>query len=219
VSGDSIPVAVSQAAVALHNITGPGTTRVSYFNPAPVPGAIPSTVVAFTGVSFFSPPAVGPTPVTRPGIAVGSVSFFNPATSTTTPVIVPTSAASAVSYRNGTGPDVVVGASRPAGTADAATFAAGPTLIIVSPKEVSRSANVSYELVLAGANLTGATAVRFSDPTGISSGVMTVSPDGTTVSVPILVDPTTPLGTVTVSVVMPDGATAITAETVLKVVP
>ncbi len=244
VTGDSVGVTVTPAITALQNITGPGTTMVSYFNPAAVVGGLVTPAFPFAAVSFFNPPqaqapvltpsgAAGsvsffnPAPVTQapivtPSGAANAVSFFNPETTSAAPVIVPTSAASAVSYHNGADPSIggAGTTAMPSGTAAGVTFAAGPTVILVSPKEVSRSANVSYQLVLSGANLGGATSVIFSDPTGITVSPFTVSADGTTLSMPILVSPSTPLATLNVSVTMAGGGTtAVTADTVLKIVP
>src|SRR5262249_46338810 len=86
---------LSDTSVKLQNTTGPGTTKVSYFNPAPVPGAA-RAAAALAGVSFFNPPSGQPPVVAAPGSAVGSVSFFNPPTGSTPPVARPAGALGSV---------------------------------------------------------------------------------------------------------------------------
>src|SRR6185436_11492018 len=95
--------------------------------------------------------------------AFGTLSFFNPA-----PLAPPNPPPQASSAEAGV------------------SFSNGPSVDSVSPALISRNGQ-AVTLTINGRNLTGATAVTLTPSTGITVGVPTVSPDGSTVTVSITV--------------------------------
>ena len=65
-------------------------------------------------------------------------------------------------------------------------------------------------MTIAGQGLTGATGVTLDPSTGITIGAPTVSPDGRTVTVSVVVSPSAPQGVVTVVVAGPGFSTPVT---------
>jgi len=198
---------------------------VSFFNPAPVTQTQPpaeSSGVA-RSVSFFNPAATpAPTQTTSSGVAA-PVSFFNPEAVAQPPSVTASAAAApAVSFVNGQDPSVAAAAAaaRNAGASlGVLTFAAGPTITSVSPGQLSASSSTPLTLVLTGANLGNVTLINLSDSTGITLGVFTIAFDGTSISIPVTLAPTTGIRTVTISVAGPDGESPVTAATVFTIVP
>jgi len=221
-------------------------TSVSFFNPAPVVGATVQQSAPFAAVSFSNAGAVQQTAQPTLQAPVTSVSFFNPAqgqqptpatTSTSTAAVSffnpepplsrqspgqGSAVAGAVSFANGPSPGSGGAGGTGAavgGTVAVTTFAAGPTVTDVSPRQLSRSAPTTQVLVLTGGNLDGATSVTFTDETGIVEGAISVSADGRSLSIPILLTPSAPDAVLTVFVTTPNGSSPITAATVVTIVP
>jgi putative Ig domain-containing protein len=200
------------------------TTSVSFFNPAPIsqPTAPAAVRSGMTTLSFFNPaPIQQPTVAATMRSGLTTLSFFNPAPLPTTQTVrAGAAAAPAVSFANGASSVGGAGtiALRAGGTLDALRFAAGPTITEISPAVLSLSAPVPT-LVITGANLFGVTDVTFSDPTGITIGAISASPDGRTLSIPIALAPTTPLATIAIVVTGATGSSPITDQTVVTIVP
>jgi hypothetical protein len=129
-------------------------------------------------------------------------------------------AAAAVSFVNGQDPSSGAAAENNAGgSLGVLTFASGPTIISVSPRQLSASATTPLTLVLAGANLNNVTSITLSDSTGMTLGAFTVALDGTSISIPMTLAPTAEVRSVTISVAGPDGASPVTSATVFTIVP
>jgi hypothetical protein len=208
--------------------TGPASVRsslttLSFFNPAPIqqPTVAATVRSGLTTLSFFNPaPTLQPTVSATARNGLTTLSFFNPAPLATVQTVLPRAAtASAVSFANraATG-GARTSAPRLGGTLDALRFAAGPTITEVSPAVLSRSAPAPI-MVITGANLFEVTDVTFSDPMGITIGAFSVSPDGRTLSVPIVLSPTTPAATITVTVTGAMGSSPISNQTAVTIVP
>jgi len=249
VAAASIVVSATPA-TPLFNTTGPGTAKISYFNPEPIPAQAHTSATSGLAVSFFNPASVqsppSPPPATfSPTFAVSffnpapvpsppspppptfsptfAVSFFNPAQPPVliTPPTPQAAAAPAISYLSGPPPSSGGGGSavpQPSAAIGGATFAAGPTVTSVSPATLSIAAG-SQALVLSGANLLGASAVNFSDATGIRVNAIDVSADGRTLTASIALAPSTPQATITISVTTASGTSPVTAATVVTIVP
>ena len=79
----------------------------------------------------------------------------------------------------------------------------------VLPAQVTRNGQ-PVTLTIAGQGLTGATSVTLNPSTGITIGAPTVSPDGRTVTVSVVVSPSAPQGVATVVVSGPGFSTPVT---------
>jgi hypothetical protein len=159
---------------------------LSFFNPAPLqPPAPPAQASSANAtLSFFNPaPLQPPTPPAQSSSAFGTLSFFNPA-----PLAPPNPPPQASSAEAGV------------------SFSNGPSVDSVSPALISRNGQ-AVTLTINGRNLTGATAVTLTPSTGITVGVPTVSPDGSTVTVSITVSASAPTGVVDVVVSGPGFST------------
>ncbi len=192
---------------------------VSFFNPAPIPapsGA--SDRLANAAVSFFNPAPVPAPSGASDRLANAAVSFFNPA-----PVPAPSGASdrlanAAVSFFNPAPVPAPSGASDRLAD-ESVSFAAGPSIVAVSPPQLSRAVSGAQTLTIRGANLTGTTAVIANPSTGIAIGSPSVSSDGATVTVAVTLTTATPTGTVNITVSGSFGTTATTAVTRFEVVP
>jgi hypothetical protein len=220
VTGDSIQVTVDPAGVPIFNKTGPGTTMISYFNPAPAAGVtVPRAAVA--GISFFSPPTGAPpaeTPSTRSAMA--RVSFFNPEPVAPPPVApVIRSAAAAVTFRNGANPVPPASTISSRAALGMTTFASGPTILEITPRQLSKATAAGQMLVITGANLQGVTSVQIGDNSGVTFAGLTASADGTSLEVTVFVAPAATVGTWTVTVTGPSGTSPISPATFIEIVP
>jgi len=121
---------------------------------------------------------------------------------------------------NGANPDFsgTVGSNVADSRVAVVTVAAGPTITSVTPTALSIT-SASPELVLTGGNLANVTTVAFDDPTGILIGAIAPSPDGHTLTIQLLLQPTTPPRTVMIAVSGPDGSSVVSSSTVFTLVP
>jgi hypothetical protein len=102
----------------------------------------------------------------------------------------------------------------------AVSLANGPTATALNPIQLSRSTTASFVVAIDGANLTGATGVRFVGiENDISVAAPLVSADGARVTVEVFVLPSAPLGRVSVVVSGPGWSTQPLANMQVEIVP
>src|SRR4029079_8340556 len=128
-------------------------SAVSYYDPAPLPGAGGTVIANVAAVSYCNPDGTC-APAAPPEPDAPQRSLVTPESSTSAPDDT-TSAAFSVSIAN------------------------GPTATRLAPAQLTHSTINPYTLVIEGANLTGATAVRLLGlESDLSMGVPVVSGDG-----------------------------------------
>ena len=213
----SIPVTVNSTDLVRMNVFGPGSTLVSYLNPAPVPaGALPPAG-AVGLASYFNPAPVDlPPEPTAFGGAATVVSFFSPDETPEEPQF-PRGAVATVSFFSPVDPDGAPAA--PGGAARIVSFVTGPSIHAVTPGQLSLSATMPQVLTLTGENLNGAITVTFSETTGITVGPPVVADDGRSLTVSVVLAPEAPEGAVHVSVSTAAGTSPITSNTHFLIVP
>ncbi len=186
---------------------------LTFFNPAPLGPPNPPLQSSSAGatLTFFNPAPLGPpNPPLQSSSARAALSFFNPAPlGPPNPPAQSSSASAALTFFN---PAPLGPPNAPPQSSSAVrvlSFSNGPSVDSVLPAQVTRNGQ-PVTLTIAGQGLTGATGVTLNPSTGITIGAPTVSPDGRTVTVSIVVSPSAPQGVVTVVVSGPGFSTPVT---------
>lgn len=189
-------------------------------NPDDVQGVFASSVSVSFGINSVSASVALPVSVQRGNISDGrsansapvSVQFGQAGVSAALSANVSVQRGESGQFMAYTNPPVSVryGASEPETVVSApVTATTGPIILNVSPVQVARGATIT--VMLTGANLSGATALRFintagNNDTGITVSNLSVSADGASLTVTFTVNSGAALGRRIIVVVLPDGS-------------
>jgi hypothetical protein len=186
---------------------------LTFFNPAPLGPPNPPLQSSSAGatLTFFNPAPLGPpNPPLQSSSARATLTFFNPAPlGPPNPPAQSSSASAALTFFN---PAPLGPPNAPPQSSSAVrvlSFSNGPSVASVLPAQVTRNGQ-PVTLTISGQGLAGATSVTLNPSTGITIGAPTVSPDGRTVTVSIVVSPSAPQGVAIVVVSGPGFSTPVT---------
>jgi hypothetical protein len=189
------------------------TGALTFYNPAPLgpPNPPLQSSSARATLTFFNPAPLGPpNPPLQSSSARATLTFFNPAPlGPPNPPAQSSSASASLTFFN---PAPLGPPNAPPQSSSAVrvlSFSNGPSVASVLPAQVTRNGQ-PVTLTITGQGLAGATSVTLTPSTGITIGAPTVSPDGRTVTVSIVVSPSAPQGVATVVVSGPGFSTPVT---------